>query len=90
MPIADAAVQLQRDPAAGDEPEVVVRVRPGEVIFREGEAARAVFVVVRGQVVLEPGRWRTDRRRSRHVRTRRLHFGELGPFLGFHARNREP
>ena len=82
MPVADAAVQLQREPAAEDEPEAVVRARPGEVIFREGEAASSVFVVLRGQVVLE--------RKMADGSTDVLatcgpgeYFGELGPLLGF-------
>jgi putative ABC transport system ATP-binding protein len=81
VPLADRVVDLteRADPSPR---RGAIRLRPGEVLFRQGEPGDVVYVIDRGEVELV--RERADGREEIvGVATAGQYFGELAPLLGY-------
>jgi putative ABC transport system ATP-binding protein len=92
LPLADRVIDLAAL-ATGVQDEPVEVLEPGEVLFRQGERGRLVYIIESGEVELV--RERADGTEERlHVAKRGDYFGELAPLLGFPrsatARARKP
>jgi putative ABC transport system ATP-binding protein len=81
LPLADRVVDLtNRGTHAPSDP--LVELKPGQLLFRQGDRGDRVYLVEAGQVELV--RERADGREEQlHVATRGEYFGELAPLLGF-------
>jgi putative ABC transport system ATP-binding protein len=81
LPLADRVVDLTST-VGGPRPDPVVDLTPGQVLFRQGERGRVVYVVESGEVDLV--RERADGTEE-HLTVARAgdYFGELAPLLGF-------
>jgi putative ABC transport system ATP-binding protein len=81
IPLADQVVEMAPILKADDRPPQRRDLRPGEVLFRQGDHAELVFVIESGAI--EIIREHADGHEElRSIRAAGQYFGEMGPFFG--------